>query len=65
VNVNDIPVAGLVPCVFPPWTSSVRTHAVITGIVALSRRCGCPGRVRARGVRDKAAIEDWRRVSLL
>jgi hypothetical protein len=34
-NVNDIPVAGLVPFVFSPRTSSVRTHALITGIVAL------------------------------
>jgi hypothetical protein len=38
VNVNDIPVAGLVPYVLSPRSSSVRTDTLITGIVALSRR---------------------------
>src|SRR6516162_11181251 len=63
VNVNDIPVTGLVRWAFSPRTSSVRTHALVTGIVALSRERRCPGRVRARGPCNKAAIENWRRVS--
>ena len=36
VNVDDIPVAWLVPWAFRPRISSVRTHALVTGIVALS-----------------------------
>jgi hypothetical protein len=32
VNVNDIPVAGPVVWAFSPRPSSVRTHAVVTGI---------------------------------
>jgi hypothetical protein len=59
VNVNDNTVAGLVPCDFSPRTSSVRTHALITDIVALSRRRGCPGRVPARGLRKKAASSEY------